>query len=72
MKRFCIMGIASILMIAVLVGCSGDKLPSSAASAEDNTTYQITDYNKDGAVISDATLTDEKLTNSAASVGSIY
>ena len=28
MKRFCIMGIAAMLMIAVLVGCSGDKLPS--------------------------------------------
>lgn len=61
MKRFYIMGIAAILMVAVLVGCSDDKLTSSAASAEGNATYQITDYDKNGAVISDAALTDEKL-----------
>lgn len=65
MKRFCIMGIAAILMIAVLVGCSGDKPTSSAASAEGNATYQIADYSRDSAVISDATLADEKLTSSA-------
>ena len=64
MRKFCIMGIAAILMVLSLTGCINDKRTSSANSAEVKSSYQITYYGKDGVVFSDTALTNEKLAES--------